>query len=243
MPAKKDSNSGQNTISPGLPGFFVYLCGILAYIKIVITMQIRSAKFVKSSPSVKLCPDPKLPEYAFIGRSNVGKSSLVNMLVGDGTLAKVSGRPGKTQLINHFIINKEWFLVDLPGYGYAKVSKTLRSGFSQIIKGYVLERENLHCLFVLIDSRLEPQKNDLDFLTWLGENQVPFALVFTKIDKLGKGTLEANVDVYKQRLLETWEELPHFFYTSAVKRDGRDDILGFIEEVNSKTSLLSADME
>ncbi|MBN1989992.1 MAG: YihA family ribosome biogenesis GTP-binding protein [Bacteroidales bacterium] len=206
-------------------------------------MQIRSAKFVKSSPSVKLCPDPKLPEYAFIGRSNVGKSSLINMLVGDGTLAKVSGRPGKTQLINHFIVNGNWYLVDLPGYGYAKVSKSLRSGFSQIIKGYVLERENLYCLFVLIDSRLEPQKNDLEFLEWLGQNQVPFAIVFTKVDKLGKIQLDENIRVYKERLLEGWEELPSIFLSSAVKRDGREDIMGFIDEVNSKTSLLSADME
>ncbi len=201
-------------------------------------MVIRSARFVKSSPNFTICPSPDLPEYAFIGRSNVGKSSLINMITGLKTLAKVSGSPGKTQLINHFEINESWYLVDLPGYGYAKVSKEKREVFSEMITKYILNRENLHCLFVLIDSRIEPQSIDLTFINWLGSNQIPFSLIFTKTDKISSSTINSTITKYKKQLYETWEELPRFFTCSAVTRTGREDILKCIEEINTTSEIL-----
>ena len=186
-----------------------------------------------SNSEVSKCPAPKKPEYAFIGRSNVGKSSLINMLTNHKSLAKVSGRPGKTLLINHFDINEgEWYLVDLPGYGYAKVSKKQISKVDKIIRSYILERENLICLFVLVDSRHEPQKVDIEFMNWLGEKSVPFEIIFTKADKLTQSKLHRNVEAYKKELLNTWEELPAMFVTSSETRKGRDEIVEFIEETN-----------
>lgn len=196
-------------------------------------MLIKSAEFVVSNSRVEKCPTTGLPEYAFIGRSNVGKSSLINMLTGRKGLAMTSQKPGKTQLINHFIINKEWHLVDLPGYGYARLSKDGRDGLRRMIEDYVLERRELVCLFVLLDARLEPQKIDLEFIEWLGEESVPFALVFTKTDKLSKGKLSANISAYKDRLLEGWEELPPLFITSSEERTGRDELLDYIEGINN----------
>lgn len=196
-------------------------------------MLIKSAEFVVSNSRVEKCPTTGLPEYAFIGRSNVGKSSLINMLTGRKGLAMTSQKPGKTQLINHFIINKEWHLVDLPGYGYARLSKDGRDGLRRMIEDYVLERRELVCLFVLLDARLEPQKIDLEFIEWLGEESVPFALVFTKADKLSKGKLSANISAYKDRLLEAWEELPPLFITSSKERTGRDELLDYIEGINN----------
>jgi len=198
-------------------------------------MVIRSAKFVISSPSIEKCPKPSLPEYAFIGRSNVGKSSLINMITGIKTLAKVSQTPGKTQIINHFLINEKWYIVDLPGYGYAKVSKTSRKLFSGMITSYIQNRENLYCLFVLIDSRLEPQKIDIEFINWLGEKQIPFALIFTKTDKINTPTLQSNIAIYKKEMLNSWEELPRIFTCSAVTRIGRDEIIEYIEEINKES--------
>ncbi|MFP4555912.1 MAG: ribosome biogenesis GTP-binding protein YihA/YsxC [Bacteroidales bacterium] len=200
-------------------------------------MIIKSAKFIKSSPNVDACPEPRLPEYAFIGRSNVGKSSLINMITGIKTLAKVSGTPGKTQLINHFEINESWFLVDLPGYGYAKISKSKRQVFSEMNTKYIMKRKSLHCLFVLIDSRLKPQGIDSTFINWLGSNHIPFALIFTKADKLNSGALNSSIASYKKFLLETWEELPPIFTCSAVKRTGREEILNYIEEINKSIDL------
>ena len=196
-------------------------------------MVITSAEFVISNSRVNKCPTTGLPEYAFIGRSNVGKSSLINMLTGRKGLAMTSQKPGKTQLINHFIINKEWHLVDLPGYGYARLSKDGRDGLRRMIEDYVLERRELVCLFVLLDARLEPQKIDLEFIEWLGEESVPFALVFTKADKLSKGKLSANISAYKDRLLEAWEELPPLFITSSEERTGREELLNYIEGINN----------
>lgn len=196
-------------------------------------MLIKSAEFVVSNSRVEKCPTTGLPEYAFIGRSNVGKSSLINMLTGRKGLAMTSQKPGKTQLINHFIINKEWHLVDLPGYGYARLSKDGRDGLRRMIEDYVLERRELVCLFVLLDARLEPQKIDLEFIEWLGEESVPFALVFTKADKLSKGKLSANISAYKERLLEAWEELPPLFITSSEERTGREELLNYIEGINN----------
>ena len=196
-------------------------------------MLIKSAEFVVSNSRVEKCPTTGLPEYAFIGRSNVGKSSLINMLTGRKGLAMTSQKPGKTQLINHFIINKEWHLVDLPGYGYARLSKDGRDGLRRMIEDYVLERRELVCLFVLLDARLEPQKIDLEFIEWLGEESVPFALVFTKVDKLSKGKLSANISAYKDRLLEGWEELPPLFITSSEERTGREELLNYIEGINN----------
>lgn len=196
-------------------------------------MVITSAEFVISNSRVNKCPTTGLPEYAFIGRSNVGKSSLINMLTGRKGLAMTSQKPGKTQLINHFIINKEWHLVDLPGYGYARLSKDGRDGLRRMIEDYVLERRELVCLFVLLDARLEPQKIDLEFIEWLGEESVPFALVFTKADKLSKGKLSANISAYKDRLLEGWEELPPLFITSSEERTGREELLNYIEGINN----------
>ena len=196
-------------------------------------MLIKSAEFVVSNSRVEKCPTTGLPEYAFIGRSNVGKSSLINMLTGRKGLAMTSQKPCKTQLINHFIINKEWHLVDLPGYGYARLSKDGRDGLRRMIEDYVLERRELVCLFVLLDARLEPQKIDLEFIEWLGEESVPFALVFTKADKLSKGKLSANISAYKDRLLEAWEELPPLFITSSEERTGREELLNYIEGLNN----------
>jgi len=201
-------------------------------------MVIRSAKFVTSSPTIDKCPPAILPEYAFIGRSNVGKSSLINMITGIKTLAKVSQTPGKTQIINHFIINEKWYLVDLPGYGYAKVSKSSRKVFSEMITGYILNRDNLHNLFVLIDSRLEPQEIDVSFINWLGQNRVPFSLIFTKTDKINSSTLQNNLAVYKSEMLKYWEELPEIFCCSAVTRTGRDSIINYIDEINIKSSVI-----
>lgn len=195
-------------------------------------MEIKTAEFLVSNTDVKKCPGLPRPEYAFIGRSNVGKSSLINMLTGQKALAKVSSRPGKTQLINHFLIDGRWYLVDLPGYGYAKTSKAARGEFSRVITSYITGREMLTCLFVLVDMRLEPQAIDLRFMEWLGENGVPFAIVFTKRDKLSGNEARKNLDVYKNTLLKTWEELPPVFITSSESGAGRDELLGFIDEVN-----------
>lgn len=196
-------------------------------------MVIKSAEFVISNSQVSKCPTTGLPEYAFIGRSNVGKSSLINMLTGKKGLAMTSQKPGKTQLINHFIINGAWYLVDLPGYGYARLSKDGREKLKAMIEDYTLERKELICLFVLVDSRHEPQKIDLEFIQWLGEEGVPFALVFTKADKLTKGRLSANLEAYKARLLEEWEELPPIFVTSSEQQLGRDELLSYIEGINT----------
>jgi GTP-binding protein len=197
-------------------------------------MTIKSATFVCSSAKVVQCPKSNLPEYAFIGRSNVGKSSLINMLTQHGGLAKISSTPGKTQLINHFLINNTWHLVDLPGYGYAKASKASRSKFAGIITEYISQREPLTLLFVLIDSRLEPQAIDLEFINRLGNAGVPFSLVFTKADKLGKEALQRNTAHYKKILSNTWEELPVMFVTSAETGAGRDELLHYIETINTK---------
>ena len=195
-------------------------------------MVITSAEFVISNSQVNKCPTTGLPEYAFIGRSNVGKSSLINMLTGRKGLAMTSQKPGKTQLINHFLINKDWYLVDLPGYGYARLSRDGRDGLRKMIEDYILERTELVCLFVLLDSRLEPQRIDLEFIEWLGEEGIPFALVFTKADKLSKGKLAANIAAYKERLLQQWEELPPLFITSSEARMGRDELLSYIDGIN-----------
>ena len=181
---------------------------------------------------VSMCPKDTKPEYAFIGRSNVGKSSLINMLTNNKKLAKTSATPGKTLLINHFIINKEWYLVDLPGYGYAKRSKTEVAKLDQMIRGYILQREQLVNVFVLVDIRLEPQQIDLEFIDWLGQSGVPFAIVFTKADKLTANKANQSVEAYQKKLLETWEELPPVFLTSAEKKQGRDEVLDYIEQIN-----------
>ena len=196
-------------------------------------MVIKSAEFVISNSRVEKCPTTGLPEYAFIGRSNVGKSSLINMLTARKGLAMTSQKPGKTQLINHFIINDAWYLVDLPGYGYARLGKDSRDSLRRMIEDYVLERKELVLLFVLLDCRHDPQKIDLEFIQWLGEEGVPFALVFTKADKLSKGRLAANVEAYKAKLHEEWKELPPIFVTSSEERMGRDELLGYIEEINT----------
>ena len=194
--------------------------------------MVKTATYVISSPDVKDCPQSTLPEYAFIGRSNVGKSSLINMLCHNPKLAKTSQKPGKTLLINHFLINGEWHLVDLPGYGYAQAGQKQREALKKMIERYCLYREQLVCLFVLIDCRHEPQKIDLEFINWLGENGVPFALVFTKGDKLGKVRLKENVEAYKTRLLEEWEELPPVFVTSAETKLGGEELTAYIEKLN-----------
>ena len=195
-------------------------------------MIIKSAEFVISNTDVKKCPASTLPEYAFIGRSNVGTSSLINMLTQRKGLAMTSQKPGKTQLINHFLINNEWHLVDLPGYGFARVGQSNRERLKSIIEDYILEREQLTNLFILLDCRHEPQKIDLEFIEWAGENGVPFALVFTKADKLSKGKLASNIEAYKQTLLESWEELPPIFITSSEAKEGRDELLNYIEDIN-----------
>jgi len=195
-------------------------------------MKIKSANFVISNTDVSKCPKENLPEYAFIGRSNVGKSSLINMLTNNKSLAKTSGKPGKTQLINHFIINENWFLVDLPGYGYASVSKDKRRTFQKFIKDYFNKRMQLACTFVLVDSRHAPQKIDLDFMEFLGTNGIAFCIIFTKADKLNKSTLPKNIAAYKKELLNYWEELPPYFISSSTDKTGRDEILDFIHNVN-----------
>ena len=186
-----------------------------------------------SNSDVSKCPVEGLPEYAFIGRSNVGKSSLINMLTNHKGLAKTSGRPGKTQLINHFKINNQWFLVDLPGYGYARVSKTTKRVFQKFITQYFEKRKQLICAFVLVDIRHEPQPIDLEFMQWLGENAIPFAIVFTKADKLKPQAIERSVEVYQQVLLETWEEVPPYFITSAESKLGKEELLQYIEDINT----------
>lgn len=204
-------------------------------------MHITSAKFTISNSDVAKCPDSALHEYAFIGRSNVGKSSLINMLTGQRKLAMTSSTPGKTTLINHFLINDSWYIVDLPGYGYACRSKEARAELRRIINSYILGRPQMTSLFVLVDSRHEPQKIDMEFMAWLGENGVPFAIVFTKADKLSKGALAANVEAYKQKLLEQWEELPPIFITSSETSQGRDELLNYIEELNRLPVMTSFD--
>ena len=195
-------------------------------------MEIKSAEFVISNTDVKKCPAGNFPEYAFIGRRNVGKSSLINMLTGKKGLAMTSQKPGKTLLINHFIINNNWFLVDLPGYGFAQRGKEGRQNIQRIIEDYILEREQLTNLFVLIDCRHEAQKIDLEFMEWLGENGVPFSIIFTKIDKISKGRLQENLKAYQEKLLETWEELPPILLSSSEKKDGREEILDYIDTIN-----------
>ena len=195
-------------------------------------MEIKTAEFTLSAPMVTMCPQDTKPEYAFIGRSNVGKSSLINMLTNNRKLAKTSSTPGKTLLINHFIINKEWYLVDLPGYGFAKRSKKEIDKLDQMIRGYILQRDQLVNVFVLVDVRLEPQKIDLEFIEWLGLSSVPFAIVFTKADKLTANKARQAVEAYKQKLLETWEELPPIFVTSAERKEGREEVLQYIDEIN-----------
>ena len=195
-------------------------------------MNIKSAEFVMSNSDVAKCPKDRLPEYAFIGRSNVGKSSLINMLTSRKSLAKTSGRPGKTQLINHFLINKDWYLVDLPGYGYAKVSKSTKKVFQKFITKYFEEREQMICAFVLVDIRHEPQPIDLEFMQYLGEGGIPFCVIFTKADKLKPKAIDKHVEDYKNIMLETWEEMPQHFITSSSKDIGKDEVLGFIGELN-----------
>jgi GTP-binding protein len=191
-------------------------------------MEITRAEFVSSHADVQKCPPPDKPEFAFIGRSNVGKSSLINMLTNRKGLAKTSGKPGKTQTINHFIINESWFLVDLPGYGFASVSKDKRFAFGKIIEQYILKRENLYCLFILLDARLEPQKIDLGFIEWCGAREIPICLVFTKADKLTKNQLQKNISAYQSTLDKVWEERPPLLITSATEKTGRDEVLIFI---------------
>lgn len=195
-------------------------------------MEIKTAEFIISNSKLDLCPSDNRPEYAFIGRSNVGKSSLINMLTRHGKLAKTSATPGKTLLINHFLINKEWYLVDLPGYGYAQRGKTEMEKLARMIKSYILHREQMTNLFLLIDSRLEPQKIDLAFLDFLGENGIPFSIVFTKGDKLNKTKLQANISSYLRKLKEQWEKLPPYFITSSETGLGREEILNYIEQIN-----------
>lgn len=195
-------------------------------------MVIKTAEFVKSSGKWQDCPEPNLPEYAFIGRSNVGKSSLINTMMNRKDLAKTSQTPGKTQLINHFLVNEDWYLTDLPGYGYAKVSKSLRKDFEKLITNYILNRKNLVNLFVLVDSRHAPQKIDLEFIEWCGENEIPFSIVFTKADKLKHNAAISNVENYKAELMKTWEDLPEVYLTSAEKKEGTDEILSFISKTN-----------
>jgi GTP-binding protein len=193
-------------------------------------MLIKSAEFVVSNTDPGQCPVSEQPEFAFIGRSNVGKSSLINMLMGMKNLAKTSSEPGKTRLINHFIVNNEWYLVDLPGYGYAKVLRSSREKWIKFIRKYILERENLYCVMVLLDIRLEPQQNDLDFMNFLGENEIPFVMIFTKTDKLGRVAIEKNVAAYRDEMSKNWEELPRIFVTSAEKGTGKEELLDFIAD-------------
>lgn len=198
-------------------------------------MKITSAEFIISNSDVKKCPNEPLPEYAFIGRSNVGKSSLINMLTNNKKLAKTSSRPGKTQLINHFKINQNWFLVDLPGYGYAKVSKSTKATFQKFITEYFEKREQLVCAFVLIDIRHEAQKIDLEFINYLGESQIPFCIIFTKADKIGKVKIQQHIAAYRKKVLANgWEEMPQYFVTSSTEGTGKEDLLQFIDEINQQ---------
>ena len=199
-------------------------------------MEITSAEFVISNSRADMCPKTNLPEYAFIGRSNVGKSSLINMLTQRSKLAMTSSTPGKTLLINHFLVNKEWYLVDLPGYGYAQRGKKMMDKIKKMIEDYVLTREQMTCPFVLVDSRLSPQNNDLKFIEWLGENGIPFAIIFTKADKQSTSKTNRNVELYLKTLQEQWEELPPYFISSSEKKTGRDEILNYIESVNRSLS-------
>ena len=203
-------------------------------------MDIKTAEFSISSPMASMCPKDTKAEYAFIGRSNVGKSSLINMLCRNRKLAKTSSTPGKTLLINHFIINKEWYLVDLPGYGFAKRSKKEVQRLEQMIRGYILEREQLVNVFVLIDVRLEPQAIDLEFMNWLGLSGIPFSIVFTKADKLTAAKVRLNVAAYEQKMLETWEEMPPHFVTSAEKGQGREELLDYIDKINKEMAATGA---
>lgn len=200
-------------------------------------MHIKSAEFVVSNSDVAKCPKSMLPEYAFIGRSNVGKSSLINMLTGRKSLAKTSGRPGKTQLINHFLINKNWHLVDLPGYGYARVSKKAKKTFQKFITQYFALREQLVTAFVLVDIRHKPQSIDLEFMQWLGEHEIPFSIIFTKADKLKPKAIENHIEDYKSILLDNWEEMPNYFVTSSSKGIGKEDVLGYIDGLNENMNL------
>lgn len=195
-------------------------------------MEIKDARFIISNTDVDKCPQPDKPEYAFIGRSNVGKSSLINMLTTRKSLAKISGKPGKTQLINHFLINEEWYLVDLPGYGFAKPGRNESRRWEKFVRKYILMRPNLYCLFVLIDARHEPQKIDLEFMEWLGVSQIPFSIIFTKADKLKPVELERNIKHYEEKMMETWEVLPVWFVSSSLKGEGRSEILQYIAEIN-----------
>lgn len=197
-------------------------------------MHTLDAQFIISNSTVAGCPPANLPEYAFIGRSNVGKSSLINSLVGQRKLAKTSGTPGKTQLINHFMVEQQWYLVDLPGYGFAKVSKNMRASWTKMIKDYLEQRQNLLCLFVLLDVRLEPQRIDLEFMQWIGQNGLPFAMVFTKADKLSGSRVDQHVAAYKRTMLKQWTEMPPYFVTSAETARGRDELLNFIRELNQE---------
>lgn len=195
-------------------------------------MEIKEARFIVSNSDVKKCPKPDRPEYAFIGRSNVGKSSLINRLTNKKSLAKISGNPGKTRLINHYLINNEWYLVDLPGYGYAKVPMNERKKWEKFLKKYILQRENLYCLFVLVDSRHEAQTPDLEFMEWLGVSEIPFSIIFTKTDKLRPEELEANLKAYEKKIFEKWEVMPGYFVSSSQTGFGTEQILDFIESVN-----------
>jgi GTP-binding protein len=195
-------------------------------------MQIKSALFIKSSPSYRDCPNDDMPLYAFIGRSNVGKSSLINMLTDTKGLAKTSGTPGKTLLINHFLINESFYFVDLPGYGFAKISKTAKKGLREMVFSYLEFTENLQTIFVLIDSRLEPQDIDINFVNWIGEKQLPLCLIFTKSDKLKRNELASNISAYKKHLSKYWENLPKIIITSAELKTGKEEILSFVEEIN-----------
>ena len=195
-------------------------------------MIIKSATFMQSVVDWRKCPSPDLPEYAFIGRSNVGKSSLINMLVNNKNLAKTSSKPGKTQTINHFLINKNWYLVDLPGYGYTSISKAMREKWQKMINDYLMKRENLQLVFVLVDSRLEPQKIDLEFIRGLGEKQIPFSIIFTKTDKVSAGKVQSNVQKFYNKLAEEWEEMPFRLLSSSETKKGREEILDYIEQIN-----------
>lgn len=195
-------------------------------------MHIKSAEFVISNTDISKCPDTGFPEYAFIGRSNVGKSSLINMLTNKKNLAMTSSKPGKTLLVNHFLINDQWYLVDLPGYGYATAGKSMKEKLREIIETYILEREQMTNLFLLLDCRLEPQKIDLEFMEWLGENGIPFSIVFTKIDKLSNYKLNDHLKVYRDKLFEQWEELPPIFITSSEKHQGKEELLDYIDQIN-----------